>query len=263
MAKQWSIVSWNVNSLRVRLPALERWLAAHEPLVACLQETKVQDELFPVDPFTRLGYHVAFHGQKTYNGVAILSRVPLEDVRPGFDGSGSEEQKRLLAATVLGVRVVNAYVPNGSEVGSPKFAHKLQFLADLRAYCAEHAHEQRPLVLVGDFNVAPEPQDVFDPQEMENQVCFHPQERAALAQVQACGLIDVFRKLEPGPGHYTWWDYRQAGFRRNRGLRIDHVWATPALAGSALTCWIDKEERAKEKASDHAPLMATFERTVE
>ena len=258
-AKALSIVSWNVNSLRARLEIVLRWLKEHEPEVVCVQETKVPDELFPQAPFEELGYQIAVHGQKTYNGVALFSRLPMTDVARDFDGKGGDEQKRLIAATIAGIRVVNAYVPNGSEVGSEKFAYKLTFLDGLRRYFAERHRPQEPLVFVGDFNVATEPRDVFSVEEMEGQVCYHPDERAALAKVAAWGFEDQFRRFEEGAGHYTWWDYRQASFRRNRGLRIDHIWTTASLAQRGRSCWIDREERAREKASDHAPVTATFE----
>jgi exodeoxyribonuclease-3 len=252
------LVTWNVNSLRVRLEAVLRWLGEHGPDVVCLQETKVPDELFPHDPFRELGYQAVISGQKTYNGVAILSRRPIEAPRIGFDGVAAEEQKRLVAATVAGVRFVNAYVPQGSEVGSEKFAYKLDFLAQLRGYFERHHRPGEPLVLVGDLNVAPAPEDVFSPAELEGQVSFHPAEREALEIVRAWGFRDQFRKFEPGAGFYSWWDYRQGAFRRNRGLRIDHVWATAPLDARAVECWIDREERAREKASDHAPVVAAF-----
>jgi exodeoxyribonuclease-3 len=253
-----TLVSWNVNSLRARLDAVLRWVKANKPDVLCLQETKVPDDQFPLDEFTYLGYHEALYGQKTYNGVAILSKLPLQDVVRGFDGGSDGEQKRLIAATVAGIRFVNAYVPNGSEVGSDKFAYKLDFLGQLARYLGERHTPSEPLALVGDFNVATEERDVFDPEEMKDQVCFHPQEQEALAQVFAWGFEDLFRRYESGAGHYSWWDYRQAGFARNRGLRIDHIWTSPPLAERSTKCWIDKAERAKDKASDHAPVLATF-----
>jgi len=258
-----SLITWNVNSLRVRLPHVLRWLAVHKPDVVCLQETKLPDELFPVEPLAEAGYQAAFHGQKTYNGVAILARKALTDVRAGFDGVGDDEQKRLIAATVNGIRVVNAYVPQGSEVGSEKFAYKLSFLEQLLRYFQAHHDPAEPLVFVGDLNVAPEPEDVFSAEEMEGQVSFHPTERAALETVRDWGFTDLFRRFEPGAGFYSWWDYRAGAFRRNRGLRIDHVWATAPLAARAIECWIDREERGQEKASDHVPVVAAFAADVD
>jgi len=254
-----SVATWNVNSLRARLPGVLRWVRERKPDVLCLQETKVPDEDFPLDDFTILGYHEALHGQKTYNGVAILSRRPLSGVARGFDGTGGEEQKRLIAATVADIRVVNAYVPNGGEVGSDKFAYKLEFLDKLRRYFAERHSPDEPLVFMGDFNVAPEPRDVFDPVALDGQTCYHPAERAALAALAAWGFEDLFRRHEFGAGHYSWWDYRQGAFQRNLGMRIDHIWTTRVLAGRSRSCRIDKDERAKDKASDHAPVVAVFE----
>jgi exodeoxyribonuclease-3 len=253
-----SVVTWNVNSLRARLPLVLRWVKQHRPDVLCLQETKVEDELFPLDDFTIFGYHEALHGQKTYNGVALLSRRPIEAVARGFDGKGGDEQKRLIAGTVAGIRVVNAYVPNGGEVGSDKFAYKLEFIAQLHRYLDQRHRPDEPLVLVGDFNVATEPGDVFSVEAMEGQVCYHPDERAALAQLKAWGFEDLFRRFEKAPGHYTWWDYRQAGWPRNHGLRIDHIWTTRPLAERSQSCTIDREERARDKASDHVPVTAMF-----
>lgn len=258
MGKTLTIVTWNVNSLRARMEHLIRWLAEHSPDVVCLQETKVPDELFPLQPLEEAGYQVAFAGQKTYNGVAILSRAPIEQVRIGFEGDNSEEQKRLIAASIGGVWVVNAYVPQGSAVDSPKFAYKLEFLKKLRGYLEAHHDPAENAVLLGDLNVAPHPADVFDAEEMEGEVGFHPSERAGLAEIRDWGFEDLFRRFQPNPGHYSWWDYRQGAFRRNRGLRIDHVWATAPLAERSEGCWIDREERSREKASDHAPVVATF-----
>jgi exodeoxyribonuclease-3 len=259
MSTRLSVVTWNVNSLRARLPSVLRWVREHKPDVLCLQETKVRDEDFPLDDFTILGYHEALYGQKSYNGVAILSRQPLSGVARGFDGEGTDEQKRLIAATVAGVRVVNAYVPNGGEVGSDKFAYKLEFLERLGGYFAARHRPQELLVFVGDFNVAPEPRDVFDPAALDGQTCYHPAERAALAKLMAWGFTDLFRHFEPGAGHYSWWDYRQASFQRNAGMRIDHIWTTQPLAKRSRSCSIGKEERAKDKASDHVPVTAVFE----
>lgn len=258
MADALTLVTWNVNSLRARLETVTRWLQEYRPDVACLQETKVADEQFPREPLEALGYQIAMHGQRTYNGVAILSRLPLVDVAPGFDGKGGDEQKRLIAATMDGIRVVNAYIPNGQEVGSEKFAYKLDFFKQLKRYFDRHHTPKEPVVLVGDFNVAPAPEDVFDHEEMDGQVCYHPDERKALEKLRSWGFVDQFRRLHPEPGYYTWWDYRQASFQRDRGLRIDHVWTSPALTPRTEACWIDRDERARDKASDHAPVVVTF-----
>jgi exodeoxyribonuclease III len=253
-----SVVTWNVNSLRARLSVVMKWVRDNKPDVLCLQETKATDDEFPLDDFTILGYHEALHGQKSYNGVAILARKPLKDVARGFDGKGGDEQKRLIAATVEGIRVVNAYIPNGGEVGSDKFAYKLQFYEQLGTYFKTRQKPDEPLVFVGDFNVAPEPRDVFDPAAMDGQTCYHPDERAALEKLKSWGFEDLFRRYESGAGFYSWWDYRQGAYQKNMGLRIDHVWTTHVLAERSQSCRIDKEERAKEKASDHVPVVATF-----
>jgi exodeoxyribonuclease-3 len=258
MASELILGTWNVNSVRVRLEHLLRVLVEWRPDVLCLQETKVGDEQFPRAPIEALGYRAAVLGQKTYNGVAILARHPLEEVMPGFDGRDSEPEKRLLAATVRGIRVVNAYVPNGQSVGSEKFAAKLDFLARLRDYCDARHRTSEPLALVGDFNVAPAPGDVHDPDKLDGTVCYHPREREALAHLCAWGFTDQFRAFQPGPGHYTWWDYREGAFPRNAGMRIDHILASPALAGRARACLIEREERARDKASDHVPVLAAY-----
>ena len=258
MAFDLILATWNVNSIRVRMEHLQRFLREWRPDVLCLQETKVTDDQFPHQPIEALGYRAAICGQKTYNGVAILSPHPIEAVVAGFDGSGGEVQKRLIAATVAGLRVVNAYVPNGSQVGSEKFAEKLAFLADLRGYLDRRHQPGEPLALVGDFNVAPAPEDVYDPEALEGTVCFHPDEWAALENLRGWGFTDLFRRFETAPGHYTWWDYRTGAFPRNAGLRIDHIWASPALEPRARVCLIEREERARDKASDHAPVVAAF-----
>jgi len=250
------IVTWNVNSLRARLEHVTRWIGDHRPDILCLQETKVPDDQFPAQAFADLGYEVAYHGQKTYNGVAIAARHPIEAVTLGFNGDGEEEQKRFMAATVQGIRVLNAYIPNGQTVDSPKFVYKLEFMQDMVRYLEQRHDKDEPLVLVGDFNVAPEAADVFSVEEMDGQIGFHPDERAALERLRDWGFHDAFRLFECGDGFYSWWDYRQGSFRRNRGLRIDHIWLTEPLQRRANACWIDREERARTKASDHAPVVA-------
>ncbi|MBI3992679.1 MAG: exodeoxyribonuclease III [Candidatus Lambdaproteobacteria bacterium] len=253
-----TIVTWNVNSIRVRLEHLLTWLGDFLPDVMCLQETKVADDQFPLEPIQALGYQAAIYGEKTYNGVAILSRHPLEHVALGFGDDGPETQRRLIAATVRGVRIVNAYVPNGAAPDSPKFAEKLMFLEKLEKLIRAQARTDRPLALVGDFNAAMDARDVYSEEEMEGQVCYHPDERKALAKLLKWGLVDQFRALEPGAGFFSWWDYRQGAYQRNMGLRIDHIWVTPPLAERVISCWIDREERARDKASDHVPVVATY-----
>jgi len=251
-----SLITWNINGIRARMEHVLHWLEHHQPDVLCLQETKVEDEKFPEQAIKNAGYQCAFAGQKAYNGVAILSRLPLSGVRIGFDGKNSEEQKRLIGATVGDVHIVNAYIPNGQALDSPKYQDKLAFYADLRDYFGRYHKKSQNVVLVGDFNVAADERDVFSVEEMTGQIHFSEPERAALEKLRGWGFTDVFRKFVTEGGHYSWWDFRQAAFRRNRGLRIDHVWSTSPLAERFTNCWIAKEERAKEKPSDHAPVVA-------
>jgi len=254
------IASWNVNSIRARLEHLTGWLGRVSPDVLCIQETKVEDSRFPEEVLADAGYRAQFFGQKSYNGVAIAARMglALEDVKRNLDGDDADAPRRLMACTVEGVRVINVYVPNGQAVGTPAFAYKLAWLSRLRLELAAHCKPEDPLLLCGDFNVAPEPIDVHNPQKWEGQVLFHPDERAALRDVIAWGLCDGFRRFHPEPGHYTWWDYRLSGFRRNQGLRIDHALMTPSLAERATDVWIDKEPRKLDRPSDHAPIVVDF-----
>lgn len=252
------VVTWNVNSVRSRLDRVVAWLERHEPDVVCLQETKTLDETFPREPLEALGYNLALFGQKAYNGVAILSRQEMTGIRKGLSGDGPEDQKRLIAAEINGVTVINVYVPNGSEVGSEKFAYKLAWLDRLRADLDSTFDPQAPLVLCGDFNIAPEERDVHDPEEWRGKILFHPDEHAALARLREWGLVDALRLHHEEEGLYTWWDYRAASFRRNRGMCIDHLLLTESLAERCLDVTIDREERAGEKPSDHAPVTAIF-----
>ncbi len=255
------IASWNVNSLRVRLPHLQDWLlaqAADAPIdVLGIQETKLTDDKFPAAEFAAAGFNWAHSGQKTYNGVALISPHPLLDVTrgiPGFD----DEQKRVIAATVLGVRVINVYVPNGQSVGSDKYAYKLRWLAALREYLQSELAAHPKLAVVGDYNIAPADADVHDPVAWAGQVLCSDVERAALAALIDLGLSDCFRRFEQPPQSFTWWDYRQAGFRRNLGLRIDHILASQKLAETCVSCVADLAPRRLERPSDHAPVIAQF-----
>ncbi|MBI1816705.1 MAG: exodeoxyribonuclease III [Deltaproteobacteria bacterium] len=252
------IATWNVNSLRVRLPLLIEWLATVQPDVVALQETKLVDDDFPVAEIEAAGYDAAFAGQKTYNGVAVLSRGAITDVErdvPGLD----DVQRRLLAATTGGVRVINVYVPNGEHIGSDKYAYKLDWLDNLTAYAAAQLGAHPRLVLLGDFNIAPEERDVYDPKEFQGQVLFSEPERAAFRRLLASGLTDTFRLFEQADRSFSWWDYRMNAFKRNRGLRIDHVLASSALRAACVACRIDIEPRRRERPSDHTPVMAEFE----
>lgn len=251
------IATWNVNSLRVRLPHLLDWLAATPVDVVGIQETKLVDEAFPHDELRAAGYHAVHNGQKTYNGVALLSRQPIEDVSrnlPGFD----DEQRRVIAGTVDGVRVINVYVVNGQAVGSEKYGYKLRFLEALRQYVADELARHPQLAVVGDFNIAPAPEDTHDPAVWEGQILCSEAERDGLRALLGLGLQDSFRKFEQPPQSFSWWDYRQAAFRRNMGLRIDHVLISPALAARCVQCQIDTAPRRLERPSDHAPVIAEF-----
>lgn len=248
------IATWNVNSLNVRLPQLLAWLQEQPVDVVALQETKMVDEKFPFDAITAAGYHAVHNGQKTYNGVALLSRTPLDDVTrdiPGF----ADEQKRVIAATVNGVRVVNVYVVNGQSLESEKYAYKLRFLAALRDYLASELQRYPRLAVGGDFNIAPAVEDTHDPAVWEGQILCSDAERAGLRALLDLGLADAFRLFDREPGRFTWWDYRQAAFRRNMGLRIDHWLISPALAAAARGAQIDTAPRKQERPSDHAPLV--------
>ncbi len=254
------LATWNVNSIRARLERLLAFLDREAPDVVCLQETKVPDADFPADVLRARGYAAALHGQRTYNGVAILSRLPLEDVQTGFSGDGAppDPQARLVAATVEGVRVVSAYFPNGGGVGSDKWAYKLDWMARLRRLLGTLDPGQ-PLALCGDFNVAPDDvRDVAFPDQWQNTVLTHPDARAALEDLRAWGLLDAVRLHHHAAGPYTWWDYRSLGFVRNDGLRIDHVYVTEPLARRCTDAYVDRDERKGEKPSDHAPVVAVF-----
>jgi exodeoxyribonuclease III len=252
------IVTWNVNSLRVRLPQLLEWLASERPDIVALQETKLPDADFPLTQIQDAGYHALYSGQKTYNGVAILSRTPAHDpVRdvPGLD----QRQRRIVAASYHGVRVLNLYVPNGQAVGSDKYAYKLEWMETLTGYVAAQLSQYPRLLVAGDFNVAPEERDVHDPKAWQGQVLFSEPERAAFRRLLAAGLSDSFRLFNQPDGSYSWWDYRMGAFRRNQGLRIDHILVSDALRAACLSCRIDKEARRRERPSDHAPVVAAFE----
>jgi exodeoxyribonuclease-3 len=254
------LASWNVNSIRVRRERLLRWLEANRPDVLCLQELKVTDTQFPVEALRAVGYDAAVFGQKGYNGVAVLSRVGLgiEDVRLGLDDGVEDTAARLISARVGPLRVITVYVPNGQVVGSDKYAYKLEWLRRLRAYLERHHNASEPLVLCGDFNVAPEPRDVQFPKQWEKSVLFHADVRAALRHVVEWGLTDTFRIHHQDGGHYSWWDYRMLSFPKNDGLRLDLVLATPPVAAACIAAVIDRNERKGKLASDHVPVLATI-----
>lgn len=249
------IACWNVNSLKVRLPHLTDWLAAEQPDVVCLQETKTEDATYPRAELEAAGYHSAISGQKTYNGVAILSKRPAEDVQigiPGFD----DEQKRVIAATVDGVRIVCTYFPNGQAVGSEKFEYKMRWLVALTDWLRAELTRHPQLALLGDYNIAPEPRDAHP--DWKDEIHVSPPERAAFAGLVALGLTDAFRLFEQPEKTWSWWDYRAGAFRRNFGLRIDHILLSAPLAARCTACVVDKTPRKLERPSDHAPVIATL-----
>ena len=255
MIRAVKLATWNVNSLKVRLPQVLQWLSAHRPDVLCLQETKLADEFFPVTEIEAVGYRSVFAGQKTYNGVAILSREAATDVQVNIPGH-DDAQKRVLAATIGGVRTICAYVPNGERVESEKYQYKLKWLEQLTAWLESELAAHPRLALLGDYNIAPEPRDVHDPIAWQGQVLFSEPERAAFRRLLDLGLADSFRLFEQPERSYTWWDYRLNSFKRKLGLRIDHILLSAPLAHACRSCTIDIEMRAGERPSDHAPVVA-------
>jgi len=247
-----------VNSIRVRLDAILGWLEAQQPDVLCMQETKVEDDEFPSDELQMLGYAVAMWGQPTYNGVAIASRLPMKDIQMGLLGGGEDDDKRLISATVNGVRVMSAYIPNGRSVSSPAFAEKLGWLAALRRTLTER-ETGRDVFLGGDFNVASDERDVFDPEAFRGKVHFHPDERRELDELRKLGFVDAFRRFDERAGQYSWWDYRAGGFRKNQGLRIDYAFLSPGLAARCKACRMDQEPRHRDKPSDHIPVIVELD----
>jgi exodeoxyribonuclease-3 len=251
------LAAWNVNSLNVRLPRLLAWLAANKPDVVCLQETKLEDHKFPVVDIAAAGYSAHFSGQRTYNGVAILARdgLAVTDVATGIPGF-ADEQKRVIAATVAGIRVVDFYVPNGQSVDSDKYRYKLDWCAAAAAYLRPELARHANVAVMGDFNVAPEDRDVHDPEAWKGCVLVSEPERARFQSLLALGLQDSFRLFEQPDKIFSWWDYRMMGFRRNQGLRIDHILLTAPLAEACTSSTIDRDMRKLERPSDHAPVVA-------
>jgi exodeoxyribonuclease-3 len=252
------LATWNVNSLKVRLPQVLEFLAGHKPDALCLQELKLEDANFPVAEINAAGYQAAFSGQKTYNGVAILSPSASVEVSvgiPNFD----DPQKRVIAATVNGVRVICVYIPNGESVESDKYKYKLDWLSRLNAWLKQEIAKYPRLALLGDYNIAPENRDVHDPKAWEGKVLFSEPEKAAFRDLIGLGLTDSFRLFEQPEKSFSWWDYRMNGFKRNLGLRIDHILLSEQLAKACKSCAIARDIRAKERPSDHAPVIAEIE----
>ena len=260
------IASWNVNSVRTRLDQVLAWLEQQQPEVLCLQETKVADELFPHSAFEQLGYSCAISGQKAYNGVALISRLPMDDIQIGFtallphdaEAPGLSEQKRVISALIDGVRVLNLYVPNGSSLTSEKYAYKLEWLACLKRYLVEQEQQGDPLCMVGDFNIGPEARDLHDPERLSGGIMASEAERQALSDALAGRLADVFRVFEPSSGHWSWWDYRSGAWDRDQGWRIDHIYLSEDLLDCATGCVIDKGPRGNIQPSDHAPVVVNL-----
>ncbi len=251
------IASWNVNSLKVRLPHLLDWLAEAQPDVVCLQELKLEDQNFPRAEIEAAGYHAAFAGQKTYNGVALLAKAPIGEVTVG-NPLFADEQKRLISGTVDGIRVVCAYMPNGQEVGCDKYDYKLRWLAALADWLSSELQAYPRLALCGDYNIAPDERDVHDPQRWQDCILVSEPERAAFRRFIDLGLADSFRLFEQPEKTFSWWDYRMLGFQKNQGLRIDHILLSAPLAAQCSAAGIDRAPRKRERPSDHAPVWASL-----
>jgi exodeoxyribonuclease-3 len=257
------IATWNVNSIRTRLPQIIDWINQVNPDILCLQETKVMDDSFPVEPFEKLGYSVEVYGQKSYNGVAIISKIRAENVKKGFfDCTGSEQnikifldQKRLISADINGIKIINVYVPNGSALGSDKFEYKINWLSCLASFLDELEKKGELICLMGDFNVAPSNLDIHDPKKYEGGIMASEIERSALNNVLKGRLIDSFRIFEKNPGHWSWWDYRNNAYELNKGWRIDHIYISKELSSKLKSCVIDSSPRENSRPSDHAPVM--------
>lgn len=253
------IATYNVNSIRQRLPLVMEWLAEHEPDVLAIQETKVEDDKFPLSDLEEMGYHVAIHGQKSYNGVAIISPHPIQNVRTGFNDPVFPEDCRVLRAEVNGVEIVNTYVPNGTAIGSDKFEYKLRWLERFRSLMSQYSSTD-PVVWLGDINIAPKPEDVYDSRKFFGGVGHHPDEFVRLQAIVDLGLTDCFRHFHPEPGRFSYFDYVMVNsVQTNRGWRIDHIYAPESLSSKAVQCDIDMEPRRADKPSDHTPVWVEFD----
>ncbi len=256
------IATWNVNSIRTRLEQVGDWLRQNKVDVLCLQETKVVDADFPRSPFEQLGYHLYVSGQKSYNGVALISSKQMQNVSSGFapilEIEELDQQKRVITGIVDGIRIVNLYVPNGSSVGSEKYEYKLRWLKILREYLHSLLQEPSEICICGDFNIAPEDRDIHAPAKLTGQIMASEPERQQLQEILKLGFADAFRKFTSESGHFSWWDYRSGAFRRNLGWRIDHHYLTPGLYQQAISCTIDPAPRSLPKPSDHTPVIVEF-----
>jgi len=249
------VATWNVNSILARMPLVLRWLDDVRPDVLCMQETKCTDDKFPTLVFQERGYKCQLFGQQSYNGVAILTRGECETGHRGYPGDDETAQSRLITSTVEGIQIVNVYIPNGQAVGSEKFEMKLGWMRRLRQFFDDNYDPSRPVMLCGDFNVAPEERDVHDVRLWQGRIMFSEPERTTLQNIKDWGFTDAFRLHNEEGGKFTWWDYRAGAFRRNLGLRIDHIWITEPLVSRSVRTWIDMEPRTWEKPSDHAPVI--------
>lgn len=252
------LATWNINSIRARTDRLIAWIANTQPDILCLQETKVEDSGFPTAALAKIGYEAVTYGQKSYNGVAIVSKVAATDVVRGFGDGVDDDEARMIAATVGDTRVICIYVPNGQELGSDKFTYKLEWYKRLRRYLDTHHEPTDKLVVCGDTNVTFDDKDVWSPEKWAGQIHCSPTERAAFAEIVNFGFVDVFRKHTPAGGVWSWWDYRGVSFFKDQGLRIDYILATAAVADQSSACVIDRNARKGQDASDHAPVVATF-----
>lgn len=254
------IATWNVNSILIRLEQVIKWLAQTDTDVLCIQETKCPDDKFPAAEIKMYGYNSAFFGEKSYNGVAILSKHPIENVRYNMPDDDENAAKRLISAKILGVDIINVYVPNGTELWSDKYHFKLDWLLRLRKFLDSNFDKGKDVLLCGDFNVASDERDVWSVEAWEGKLHFSKPERAAIEHVRKWGFVDLYRKINGDKKEFSWWNYREAGFLKNQGLRIDFIWASESLASRCVNCWIDKNPRGWERPSDHAPVIAEFHR---
>jgi exodeoxyribonuclease-3 len=253
------IASFNANGIRARLPIIMKWLEQESPDVLCVQETKVQDKDFPLEPFADAGYCCNFKGQKSYNGVAVISKKDPENILIGFGDGDEKEGPRLISATIAGIAIINSYVPQGRDPESEHFRYKLDWLGRLRRYFEKNFNADKPVIWLGDFNVAPDPIDVYDPEELQGSIGYHPEEHRALNEVKAWGFVDIYRKHKPEEKAFTFWDYRiPNAVKRGLGWRIDHIWATKILSEKSKAAWIDQKPRLWKRPSDHTYIVAEF-----